>query len=54
MFKTFGVIDKVDLQYDDRGYSCGFAFITFDHREDAEKAVEKMDGKDIGGKRIKV
>lgn len=54
MFKSFGELEKVELQYDDRDHSRGCAYITFVRREDAERAVNRMNGKDVGGKRLRV
>ena len=54
-FTEFGDITEVSLVNDpETGDSRGFAFITFDHEEDATYALEDMDGAQIDGVQIKV
>ncbi|NXT90029.1 PABP4 protein, partial [Anhinga rufa] len=37
---------------DPTGKSKGFGFVSFEKHEDANKAVEEMNGKDINGKMV--
>jgi RNA recognition motif-containing protein len=54
-FTEFGDITEVSLVNDpETGDSRGFAFVTFDHEEDATYALEDMDGAQIDGAQIKV
>ena len=50
----FGSVDYVNLHRDEVGNSKGFAFARFSRAEDAQMAMEKLSGLDIGGKMIKV
>jgi len=43
LFKRFGKISRIYLAKDKHtGLSKGFAFINFEHREDASRAIEKL------------
>ena len=54
-FTEFGDITEVSLVSDpETGDSRGFAFVTFDHEEDATYALDDMDGAQIDGVQIKV
>jgi cold-inducible RNA-binding protein len=54
-FTEFGGINEVSLVTDpETGDSRGFAFVTFEHEEDATYALEDMDGAQIDGVPIKV
>eukprot|EP00164_Ancoracysta_twista_P004373 GFYU01005895.1.p1 GENE.GFYU01005895.1~~GFYU01005895.1.p1 ORF type:complete len:288 (-),score=77.92 GFYU01005895.1:451-1314(-) len=45
LFRPFGGISRIFLAKDKMtGLSKGFAFITFHHREDASRAIEKLNG----------
>jgi len=53
LFTPFGNIKSVIVMKDDAtGKSKGFGFINFETPEQAEKAVNEMNGKDINGKNI--
>ncbi|XP_051222983.1 eukaryotic translation initiation factor 3 subunit G [Lolium perenne] len=45
LFRTFGPVSRVYVAVDQRtGSSRGFGFVNFVHREDAEKAISKLNG----------
>ncbi len=45
LFSPFGPISRIYIAYDrETGESRGFAFVNFVHREDAARAVQKLDG----------
>mmetsp|Transcript_44536 Transcript_44536/g.172705 ORF Transcript_44536/g.172705 Transcript_44536/m.172705 type:complete len:92 (+) Transcript_44536:99-374(+) len=54
-FARFGPVRDARVIYDrDSGRSRGFGFVTFDNDEDADNAVENMDGQELDGRRIRV
>ena len=54
-FSSYGDIEEVVIIRDKlTGRSKGFGFITFAEDEAADKAIAEMDGKDLGGRQIKV
>ncbi len=54
-FAPFGnVVSASVVKYPDTGRSKGFAFVEYETVEEATKAKEEMDGKDIAGRPIKV
>lgn len=52
LFSPFGEIQSLIIMKDEQGGSKGFAFINYDQPEQAEKAVDEMNNKDIGGKTL--
>ncbi len=55
LFSEFGEITEVTLITDKfSGRSKGFGFIVFAKKEDAEKAIAKMNEKEIEGRELKV
>ncbi|KAG8752608.1 Protein phosphatase PP2A regulatory subunit B [Ceratobasidium sp. 428] len=54
MFEPFGTITSAVLQIDAEGKSRGFGFVNFERHEDAEKAVNELNDKDIKGKPLYV
>ncbi|XP_066440805.1 polyadenylate-binding protein 1-B-like [Eleutherodactylus coqui] len=50
LYDTF----SVKVMTDESGKSKGFGFISFERHEDAQKAVDEMNGKDMNGKAIYV
>ena len=45
LFNPFGSISRIYIAYDrETGESRGFAFVNFVHRDDAARAVERLDG----------
>lgn len=54
-FEAFGeVVAASVVRYPDTGRSKGFAFVEYATVEEAEKAKDEMDGKDLAGRAIKV
>jgi cold-inducible RNA-binding protein len=54
-FEEFGeVVDVAVIKDRETGRSKGFGFVTFATAEDAHKAVAGMDGRDMGGRPIRV
>jgi len=55
LFSPFGDVESVNLQHDaESGRSKGFGFVQFKKPESARKALEQMNGFEIGGRPIKV
>ncbi|XP_070766378.1 polyadenylate-binding protein 1-like [Enoplosus armatus] len=54
IFAAFGRTLSVRVMKDERGRSRGFGFVNYANHEDAQKAVDEMNGKDINGKIIYV
>ncbi|RME79872.1 MAG: RNA-binding protein [Methanobacteriota archaeon] len=55
LFSSYGDIEEVVVIRDRMtGRSKGFGFVTFANDEDADKAISEMDGKEVGGRNIKV
>jgi len=54
-FETFGeVTEAVVIKDRDTGRSRGFGFVNFENGEDADAAIQEMDGKELDGRAIKV
>ncbi|KAG0553881.1 hypothetical protein KC19_12G046100 [Ceratodon purpureus] len=50
-----GTVEAVEVIYDqESGRSRGFAFVTMASNEDAEAVIREMDGKDMGGRPLRV
>lgn len=55
MFSEFGnVVDAVVITDRETRRSRGFGFVEFGSEEEAKKAIEAMNGKDINGRKINV
>jgi len=54
MFEPFGTITSAVLQTDPEGKSRGFGFVNYERHEDAERAVNELNDKDIKGKPLYV
>ena len=54
-FSSQGTVKSARIITDrETGRSRGFGFVEMENSDEAEKCVETMDGKDIGGRQIKV
>ncbi|XP_069050943.1 polyadenylate-binding protein 1b isoform X2 [Lepisosteus oculatus] len=54
IFGKYGPALSIRVMTDDSGKSKGFGFVSFERHEDAQKAVDDMNGKEINGKQIYV
>ncbi|XP_044538609.1 polyadenylate-binding protein 1-like [Gracilinanus agilis] len=54
VFGKFGHALSVKVMTDDSGKSKGFGFVSYEKHEDAQRAVDEMNGKELNGKRIYV
>ncbi|KAM4737913.1 polyadenylate-binding protein 1-like [Anableps anableps] len=54
VFSAFGRTLSVRVMKDEKGRSRGFGFVNYAHHEDAQKAVDEMNGKELNGKIIYV
>jgi len=54
MFKKFGSITSAYLAKDENGASKGFGFVNYDSHEQAQAAIDEMNGKEIDGNPIYV
>ncbi|KAM5307107.1 polyadenylate-binding protein 1-like [Glossophaga mutica] len=54
LFGQFRPILSVKVMVDESGKSKGFGFVSFKRHEDAQKAVDEMNGKELNGKQIYV
>src|SRR4029077_2255632 len=55
LFKPFGQVNRVNLVKDrENGRARGFAFVEMPNDEEAAKANAGVDGKQIGGRNLKV
>ncbi|KAM6977042.1 polyadenylate-binding protein 1-like [Aplochiton taeniatus] len=50
VFSKFGRTLSVRVMVDERGASRGFGFVNYDNHEDAQRAVEEMNGRELNGK----
>lgn len=50
LFVDYGEMTSIHVAVDDEGKTRGFAFINFSSPEMAKRAVEEMNGKEVGGK----
>lgn len=54
LFEPYGKITSLYLEKDQEGKSKGFGFVNFEKHEDALKAVEELNDKEVGGQPIYV
>ncbi|XP_012691526.1 polyadenylate-binding protein 1b [Clupea harengus] len=54
VFKAYGTSMSIRVMTDDSGKSRGFGFVSFERHEDAQRAVDEMNGKELNGKLIYV
>jgi RNA recognition motif-containing protein len=54
-FAAFGTVVEAKVITDrDSGRSRGFGFVSFENDEDAERALEKMNGTELDGRSLRV
>lgn len=55
LFGRFGAVSRAQVITDrDTGRSRGFGFVEMDSDDEAQQAIEALDGSDIDGRQIKV
>jgi cold-inducible RNA-binding protein len=55
LFKAFGQVTRVHIAMDrETGRARGFAFVEMPNDEEAAKAIAGLDGKEFGGRNLKV
>uniref|UniRef100_A0A3Q0SKM2 Polyadenylate-binding protein n=1 Tax=Amphilophus citrinellus TaxID=61819 RepID=A0A3Q0SKM2_AMPCI len=54
LFSKYGNAMSIRVMTDESGKSRGFGFVSFERHEDAQKAVDEMNGKELNGKLIYV
>lgn len=55
LFKAFGQVTRVHIATDrETGRARGFAFVEMPNDAEAAKAIAALDGKDMGGRNLKV
>jgi RNA recognition motif-containing protein len=55
LFKPFGQVSRVHVAMDrETGRARGFAFVEMPDDAEAAKAIAALDGKDVGGRNLKV
>ncbi len=55
LFEPFGQVSRVHIAMDrETGRARGFAFVEMPNDAEAAKAIQGLDGKDVGGRNLKV
>lgn len=55
LFETYGTVDRVSIITDrETGRSRGFGFVEMPNDEEADRAVNALNGSEIGGRRLNV
>jgi cold-inducible RNA-binding protein len=55
LFKAFGQVSRVHIAMDrETGRARGFAFVEMPNDDEAAKAIAGLDGKEVGGRNLKV
>ncbi len=55
LFQPYGAIERVSLATDrDTGQSRGFAFVKMTDTAEADRAIEALNGKELGGRSLNV
>lgn len=55
LFAAYGPVQQVDMIMDRMtGRPRGFGFVTMENKDDAQKAVEALNGKNVGGRDLTV
>ncbi len=54
-FAAFGTVDKVTILKDkETGRSRGFGFVEMSNKEEADRAIAAMNGRELGGRALQV
>lgn len=54
-FEPYGTVDRVSIITDrDTGRSRGFAFVEMPNDEEADRAIQALNGQDFGGRRLNI
>lgn len=54
-FESYGAVDRVSIITDrETGRSRGFAFVEMSNDEEAERAIQSLNGREFGGRRLNV
>jgi RNA recognition motif-containing protein len=55
LFTQYGAVSRAQVITDrDTGRSRGFGFVEMDNDDEAQQAIEALDGSEVGGRQIKV
>lgn len=55
LFQEYGAIERVSLATDrDTGRSRGFAFVEMTNAAEADRAIEALNGREVGGRALNV
>jgi len=55
LFEAYGAVDRVSIITDrETGRSRGFAFVEMSNDEEAERAINALNGMDFGGRKLNV
>ena len=55
LFSDFGAVKSANVIMDrSSGKSKGFGFVEMDDNEEAEKAIQSLNGKEVGGRELRV
>lgn len=54
LFRRIGRVLRLQLKFDRAGRSEGIAFVTYEHRDDADEAVKQFDGANANGQPIRL
>lgn len=54
IFNKYGPALSIRVMTDESGKSKGFGFVSFERHEDAQRAVDEMNGKEMNGKQVYV
>lgn len=55
LFEEYGAVDRAQVITDrETGRSRGFGFVEMANDDEAQRAIEELDGKDVDGRTLKV
>ena len=55
IFTEFGSIKSLHFNIDKRtGYAKGYAFIEYQSKDNGRKAIDKMNGEEVAGQKVKI